>query len=68
MRRGPRSIRFNFERNGYEYEAAEAMRCLRVGELESPTMPLDETLRVMEVLDEVRAGWGLGPVGWPIDG
>lgn len=48
-----------FAGNGYGYEAAEAMRCLRVGALESPVMPLDETLAVMRTLDEVRAGWGL---------
>jgi predicted dehydrogenase len=48
-----------FVGNGYNYEAAEAMRCLRAGALESPVMPLDETLAVMRTLDEVRAGWGL---------
>jgi hypothetical protein len=48
-----------FAGNGYGYEAAEAMRCLRAGALESPIMPLDETLDVMRTLDELRAGWGL---------
>jgi predicted dehydrogenase len=59
MRRGPRTLRFDFDRNGYEYEAAEVMRCLRAGELESPIMQLDETLRVMALMDVVRARWGL---------
>jgi hypothetical protein len=45
------------EGNGYGYEAAEVVRCLRAGELESPIMPLDESIRVMEVLDAVRAAW-----------
>lgn len=48
-----------FAGNGYNYEAAEAMRCLRSDELESPVMPLAETLAVLGTLDEVRAQWGL---------
>ena len=45
--------------NGYAYEAAEVMRCLREGKLESPIMPLDETLSIMNTLDTCRAQWGL---------
>lgn len=45
--------------NGYNYEAAEAMRCLRAGERESPIMPLDETLSIISTLDQARAQWGL---------
>lgn len=43
--------------NGYQYQAIEAMRCLRAGELESPLMPLDATVQVMETLDAIRKGW-----------
>ena len=45
--------------NGYNYEAAEVIRCLRAGRLESEVMPLDETLAMMCTLDEIRAQWGL---------
>jgi hypothetical protein len=45
--------------NGYQYEAIEAMRCLRAGMTESPVMPLDETLGIMRTLDAIRAQWGL---------
>jgi predicted dehydrogenase len=45
--------------NGYVHEAIEAGRCLRAGLLESPGMPLDETLALMGVLDTVRAQIGL---------
>ena len=45
--------------NGYNYEAAEVARCVRSGLLESEVMPLDETLAVMQVMDELRAQWGL---------
>ena len=45
--------------NGYTHEAMEAMRCLRTGAIESPLLPLDETVAVLETLDRVRADWGL---------
>ncbi len=45
--------------NGYAYEAAEVGRCLRAGLLESPVMPLGETLAIMHTLDTCRAAWGL---------
>lgn len=45
--------------NGYNYEAAEVMRCLRQGLTESPIMSLDETLSIMRMLDQIRAQWGL---------
>jgi len=50
---------FPLEGNGYEYEAIEVMSCLRAGKLESPLMPLDESLSIMETLDAIRAQWGL---------
>ena len=52
-------IEVPFEGNGYQYEAAEVMRCVREGALESPLMPLDETLAIMRTLDEVRRQIGL---------
>jgi predicted dehydrogenase len=45
--------------NGYNYEAAEVARCLRAGLRESDVMPLDETLAIMQTMDEIRAQWGL---------
>ncbi|MCB0060928.1 MAG: Gfo/Idh/MocA family oxidoreductase [Caldilineaceae bacterium] len=45
--------------NGYHYEAAEVMACLRRGATESDIMPLDETLRIMETMDTIRAQWQL---------
>ncbi|XXF78078.1 Gfo/Idh/MocA family oxidoreductase [Myxococcaceae bacterium GXIMD 01537] len=44
--------------NGYAHEAAEVHRCLREGLRESPLMPLDESLAVMETVDAVRQAWG----------
>jgi dihydrodiol dehydrogenase / D-xylose 1-dehydrogenase (NADP) len=45
------------EGNGYNYEAEEAMRCLREGKLESEIMPLDETISIMKTMDRIREEW-----------
>lgn len=50
--------------NGYGLEVAEVERCLRAGELESPVVPLDETVAILETLDEVRRQIG---VRYPAD-
>lgn len=44
---------------GYEYQIREAMARIRSGETEAASMPLHETIRVMEVMDTLRYGWGL---------
>jgi predicted dehydrogenase len=41
--------------HGYTYQAAEVAARLRAGELESPVMPLDETVAIMRTLDTIRA-------------
>lgn len=55
----PQTVERPFEGNGYNYEAAEVMRCLEAGKLESDLIPLEETLSIMETLDEIRRQWGL---------
>jgi predicted dehydrogenase len=42
-------------RKGLRYEADEVARCLDEGLLESPGMPLDETVAIMRTMDAVRA-------------
>ncbi|RUS46672.1 Gfo/Idh/MocA family protein [Cohnella sp. AR92] len=44
---------------GHAFQAIEAMDCLREGRKESAEMPVDETVGLMETLDEIRAQWGL---------
>lgn len=44
---------------GYHYEAAEVMACLRAGKVESPLMPLDESIAIARTMDQVRAMIGL---------
>jgi predicted dehydrogenase len=44
--------------NGYAHEALEVMECLSAGRKESASMPLDETLTIMQTLDLISAAWG----------
>jgi predicted dehydrogenase len=41
--------------SGLRFEADEVARCLAAGLLESPLMPLEETVSIMETMDEVLA-------------
>lgn len=56
-----RDAEFTFpsEGRGMYYEADEVARCLRDGKLESEGMPWEESLVIMEVMDEVRRQGGL---------
>lgn len=45
--------------SGYEYEFQEAVRCIRAGKTESDSMPLSRTIQVMEIMDALRAKWGV---------
>jgi predicted dehydrogenase len=49
--------------NGYAHEALEVMRCLDEGARESPIMPLDESVAIMEVMDQIRSQWNHGTRG-----
>jgi predicted dehydrogenase len=48
-----------FEGKGYQFEAAEVQHCLRDGRVESPLVPLDETLDILRVLAQVSGQIGL---------
>lgn len=52
------SIDEPFLKNGYEYEAIEAVRCLQEGRTESELVPLDDSVAVMRILDTCRANAG----------
>ncbi|MDB6110845.1 MAG: oxidoreductase domain protein [Pedosphaera sp.] len=56
---GEEFLDFPFTGNGFQFEAAEFMECLREGRSESKIMPLHETLAIMKTLDTLRAQWGL---------
>lgn len=44
---------------GYEFQVYACEEALKNGWLESPYMPHEETIKVMEVMDELRAQWGV---------
>jgi hypothetical protein len=56
-RRSGESTRHEFstQGRGLHYQAVEVARCIRSGLTESPTMPLDETVAIMETMDRVLA-------------
>ncbi|NLF32054.1 MAG: Gfo/Idh/MocA family oxidoreductase [Planctomycetes bacterium] len=45
--------------NGYNYQADEVARCIAAGRTESDVMPLDETVALIETMDQLRAQWHL---------
>ena len=45
--------------NGLGHEAEEVHACLRAGRMESPVMPLDETIAILRTTDALRAAWGV---------
>ena len=44
--------------SGYEYEVEACARAIAKGELECLEMPHEETIKVMEIMDEIRRSWG----------
>lgn len=52
--RDPERVDVPFTGNGMNHEAVEAMRCMRMGALESPLMSWRMTSEVMALLDGVR--------------
>ncbi|MBC8376426.1 MAG: Gfo/Idh/MocA family oxidoreductase [FCB group bacterium] len=40
--------------NAYQYEAQAVMEMLEIGGIEHPLMPLEETIEIMETMDQIR--------------
>lgn len=45
--------------NGYEYEFIESVECVSAGKIESDSMPMDDSIFMMEIMDSLRKSWGL---------
>lgn len=58
---GKKPIRHDipYRGNGYAHEVEEVHACLRAGKRESAIMPLAETQRMMELMDQLRRVWGV---------
>ena len=55
----PQFFFFEYESNGYSYEAREVMQCLANGKKESEKMPLDFSTRLIKLLDAIRKEAGI---------
>lgn len=44
---------------GYEYEVEACVQAIKDGTLECPQMPHAETIRIMKLMDSLRAEWGI---------
>ena len=55
----PKDIFFDYNSNGYSYEAEEVMRCLRQKKLNSPLLNHHFSLDLIELLDEIRMEAGI---------
>jgi predicted dehydrogenase len=51
----PEKITADIPGNGYTFQAEEVARCLREGLLESPVLPLEESVQMMALLDSITA-------------
>lgn len=50
---------YNENVNRYNYEAEHVGCCLLEGKTQSPIYPFEKTMEVMEIMDNIRASWGL---------
>lgn len=56
---GRERIDASFEGEGLRFQVREVHRCIGEGELESPTMPHAESIRLAETLDDIRGQLGV---------
>jgi len=56
---GQESITELRQGTGYDLEVAEVERCLRAGLTESERLPLDDTVAILEIIDDARAQLGV---------
>lgn len=54
-----RTETFEYPGSGYTYQLREVTRCIQAGLTESATMPLDDSLAIMEMFDDVRRQLGV---------
>ncbi len=57
------TLKIPFNGNGYHHEIDAVHDCLNKGLNESPIMPLDDSLTMMHIMDDLRANWGISYPG-----
>lgn len=55
----PTVIEVPFDFTGYEYEVRAASEAIEQGKLSCDQMPPQETLRILKIMDQLRADWGV---------
>ena len=53
------SYDFSDQISGYEFQFAEAAACIAAGKTEADSMPMEDTIGVMEFMDSLRKAWGM---------
>ena len=43
--------------NGYEYEAMEAMNCLAENRIASELLPMEDTIKALQLLEKCKEAW-----------
>lgn len=56
---GERTIEKPQQITGFEYELLSAVKAISEGKTESPEMPHSETVKMLEIMDELRKRWGV---------
>jgi len=53
----PKIFEVPFDFTGYEYEVRAAVKAIELGELSCVQMQPEETLRILKIMDQLRADW-----------
>lgn len=53
------SYDFSDQISGYEFQFAESAACIAQGKLEADSMPMEDTVQVMEFMDSLRKQWNM---------
>jgi hypothetical protein len=54
-----RSIEVPEQITGFEYQVQECIDAIRAGQLEAPSMPHEEILFMIRLMDKLREQWGV---------
>jgi predicted dehydrogenase len=60
-----RRVTARYSGNGYSHQAVEVMNAVRANRTESELLPLEESVRVMRILDAIKASGHLGSAASP---
>ena len=53
------SYDFSDQISGYEFQFAESAACIAQGKLEADSMPMEDTVQVMEYMASLRKQWNM---------